>query len=260
MMYNELNIGGRLSFSGVIIPDLSQERSEFPDIEGIQRLQNPGVNDGIHLEGPYSPIELAQSHLKTIHRNPAYSDTFHIIGVGALGGMIAAVLGSEFRSQLPSGSKFYFLGTSLNSSTNPAITPELVKDWDIIQPGDIQSFKKNIAPFFSKTFLENSYEKAYQYFNYRRVGNNHQQPSCFLEQVSAIKNFKAEPFFEKLNLKESIFFNLEDDQLYGKNHWEDLRKACPTARHIIVGNIGHLIHIEKPEIFEQIAEGRFFKN
>jgi surfactin synthase thioesterase subunit len=94
------------------------------------------VNDGTQLGDSYSVEDIAETHLRTILEIASSNDDFVVLGM-SLGGMIAAVLASKFRVQLPPRCTFKFLVTSANTPAHRAITPAMLTDWIQVKFGDV---------------------------------------------------------------------------------------------------------------------------
>lgn len=236
-----------MQYRGVIIPGLAMEKQELPEIEGFLRLQNPEVNDGPVVDGPYGIEDIAKLHVETIAKlNKA--DAFHVMGM-SMGGMITSVMASKFRSHLPSVCKFHFIVTGLNSPERPIVTPELLTAWQTVKPEDEQAVEQLLTPFFSSHFLKSNYKTVKDYIQYRVKGGNRQTPEAFMRQVMAIVGFKGPHYYNHVNQEECYFLHGSEDNIFNDLYQAELKKICPKAVHQ-TENVGHMVNIENPALFK----------
>lgn len=220
----------------------------MPKIEGFLNLQNPEVDDGVSLPDGYGIEDIARVHTETILQSSPNNDEFYVMGM-SLGGMVASVLASKFRSKLPKRTKFYFLVTSANTSSCPAITQEMLKAWKSVRPGDIVGMETILSPFFSEEFLKFHYIEAKKYFLYRANGLNRQSPKAFMKQVAAVMSYDGPSYYKELDSFECVFIHGGADRVFDQRHHDELKKLCPEAQHRVVDGLGHMVNIEKPSLF-----------
>ncbi len=227
--------------------------SELPELQGFLRLENPEIADAPKLEGDYSLWDVARFHLKTIQTLGINRDTpFTIMGM-SMGGMIASVLASELRAELPVRTQFRFLVTSGNLPELPAVPPALLKTWFEVKPGSVEGFTRIMAPFFSKGYRERNAQEAAAYYEYRAMGKNRQSPKAFVRQLNAVLAFDGRKTFAEVNPKECRFVGGAEDYIFGPEHDAALRGLCPDASHATLAGLGHMIQLEQPALFAKEA-------
>jgi pimeloyl-ACP methyl ester carboxylesterase len=234
---------------GVAIPGLGMAAAELPDISGLVRLENPEIGDGPRLgDESYSLGDLARGHADWISRNVPADSELWVIGM-SMGGMIASILASELRGLLPNRTHFLFLVTSANTGALPAISDDRLASWQVARPGSVESFRMVMTPFFSPSFMLERSQEAETYFRYRASGGNRQSPKAFLRQVAAIRGFDGGASFGRLDPAEATFVTGDEDLVLGPPHGRLLRELLPRAKHLTLPRVGHMINIERSEIF-----------
>ena len=159
----------------------------------------------------------------------------------SMGGMIAVTMASLFPERVH---KLLLAATSANLKQNQAIPDELFAKWSSAKHEDDIRTTTRIA--FGKTTLENRPQVYEDYFQYRITGKNHQKAKEFIQQLVSIRNFKGSEIYSKLastNVEISILSG-EEDQLFDKEHLNDIVKLLPQARHISLKETGHMLHLE----------------
>jgi pimeloyl-ACP methyl ester carboxylesterase len=224
-------------------------KSELPMVDGFLNLQNPEVDDGALLPDTYSVEDIAKSHLKAILEIASSDRDFVVVGM-SLGGMIAAVLASKFRVQLPPRCTFKFLVTSANTPAHRAITPAMLTDWIQVKFGDVAGMERILSPFFSSAYLKTNFSRAAEYFEYRAKGLNRQSPKAFMKQVQAVLNFDGPSYYKNVDPLECHFVHGGDDRVFDHRHRADLIALCPTSKHQVIEGLGHMVNIESPDQFK----------
>lgn len=233
---------------GFAIPGLAMNADELPNIPGLVRLQQPGFAGIADFDTQYTIEDLAAYHLKTIQEQ--MSDDVVIIGM-SMGGMIASVLASKFRDQLPKKTKFRFIVTTANPPELSCITKAMMADWYQAKQGDIPSFAKILVPFFGRGFREANPELAENYFRYRATGLSTQSSKSFVKQLTSVVGFNGTSYFGGLTPSEVEFIHGEADEIMSLPHHELLRKIQPEAVHHVISGLGHMVNIEAPHLFER---------
>lgn len=238
-------------FWGVAIPGLAMHNKELPEVPGLYRLQNPEVAEGEIMPSDYSLEEVAASHLNTIKSLPKDPATpFIVMGI-SMGAMIAAILGSKYRQDLPANSWFRLLSTSANIPGNPAIIPEYTQMFLACKRGDAQSFEENLGLLFSKTFRAEKSKDVSEFFAYRAAGGNQQSGKALFRQLNAIKAFNGQKFFSELNPTECTIICGAEDEVFGETHRKEIASLLPKARLDVIPNLGHMSSIEQPLLYRQ---------
>ncbi|MGZ3782740.1 MAG: alpha/beta fold hydrolase [Pseudobdellovibrionaceae bacterium] len=145
--------------------------------------------------------------------------------------------------------KFGFFVTTANLSSNLAVPDSLLNEWSNAKPGCIEDFKTVLSPFFSDTFIQKSETVTNHYYEYRAKGKNQQSPKAFYRQLAALRQFNGERFFSNINPSECTFVGGAKDYILGSKHNLDLKSLSPESTHIEISELGHMINIEKPELF-----------
>ena len=174
----------------------------------------------------------------------------------SMGGMILSCIASSYADKLPDNTEFYFLVTTPNNTQAEAIPDIVVQRWMSVNPEREESLKNILRPFFSKGFLQDSPEKAEQYFRYRFQGENLQSPHAFMKQMAALRALNAENYFKAIAQERSIFIGGGSDYVLGKRHNDELRRICPEAKHIVIEDLGHMINLEAPNVIQDIIDGK----
>lgn len=243
---------------GYAIPGLSMNASELPQIAGLYRANNPGVNGTPAWDRSYSMEELAYAHAQAIQRVAANADPnkpFYVMGM-SMGGMVTSILATEYRHMLPRNTQFVFLVTSPNLSSNPAVPDAIMQSWFSVRTPE--AFQSILAPFISADFHRTNPAAVQTYYQYR-INRGNQQPSTqFARQVEAVRAFDGARYFSQVNPEEATFIGGNQDGVLGTSHNQNLRDLVPGARHIEVSGLGHMVNIENPALF--IPESRRNQN
>lgn len=235
---------------GIAIPGLAMASTELPSIPGLCRSDNPEVGQGMTLEAQYSLQDVAELHVRQVEKLTRHSEEpFLVIGM-SMGGMIASLLATEFRSRLPRNTRFLFLVTSSNSAELPAIPEPLLDQWLSIRSRSPEEFERSLSVLFSDSFRQKSPQTVSEYFRYRSRLGNHQRAKSFLRQVTALRAFAGDDAFSKIDPRESYFIGGAADRLLGPLHNARLQQIVPEAFHRELPDIGHMINLEYPEVFQ----------
>lgn len=227
--------------------------SELPKIPGLIRLQNPETGGEPTLDHQYTLRDAAAIHLQGIRTHLSkisVTEPILIIGM-SMGGMIMSYLASEFRKELPKNTRFRFLATSANLPTQPVISDELIRFWQTAIPGDSKSFAPILKPFFSLAYVSQFPDQFRDYCAFRANGANQQTPRGFMRQVGAIKSFPGAETFAAVDPSECEFIGAGDDQVLGKSHSHILQDLVPGAFHCELPGVGHMINMERPDLFHR---------
>ncbi len=239
-----------MNASGVSLAGLAMAAAELPKVRGIVPLENPEVGNGATMNGTYTLEDVAELHLAAIRELPVdFSREFFVVGM-SMGAMIAAVLATKFRSELPLRTRFRFLVTSPNSSANPAVTPALLDDWKEARFGDTAIFAKLLEPFFSETFRASRSAEFMRFVEYRARGENSQRASAFRRQTAALKAFRGQAVFAAVDQTECEFIGAAGDRIFGASHSAELRTICPESPHREISQAGHMVNLEAPQLFD----------
>jgi len=234
---------------GVSLAGLAMAASELPKIDNIIALENPEIGNGVAMSGTYTLEDVAELHLPAVLEHARGEEEFFVVGM-SMGAMIAAILATRFRSKLPKKTRFRFLVTSPNSEKNPAVTPQLLEDWKAARFDDTAIFSKLLTPFFSDRFRTQHSKEFMQFVQYRARGENKQRASAFRRQTAALKAFRGIEVFGKVDPNEVEFVGGAEDHIFGPAHSAELRVICPDAEHFERIELGHMVNLEAPELFD----------
>jgi pimeloyl-ACP methyl ester carboxylesterase len=240
-------------YNSVGIPGLAMAADEFPDLPGFLRLNNPGVGGEINLEGEYLLEDVARLHADALAAT-SLSGSVRLLGI-SMGAAILAIVASKFRSFLPVSCKFFFVVPSPNSGRNPAVAEVRLRQW--LDAGrSTAAIEESFRELFSPKFLANSGEIVDQYISYRQSGGNRQSNRSFHQQVSALRLCDAGSYFENVNPVEAVFVHAEDDRLFPPCHAAEIRERCPLAQHFSIPDVGHMVHVERPDLIVACLTGK----
>jgi pimeloyl-ACP methyl ester carboxylesterase len=231
----------------VCIPGLTMQASELPPLAGVTVLENPEVGSGITMSGSYSLEDVAELHARRI-AELAGSGPLTVCGI-SMGGLVLSIVATEYRRLLPARTRFQFVVTSPNLPANPTIGDALMASWTEARPGDVESFARILSPFFATAFLRAQPAECQRYFEYRAHARNGQSPRAFMRQVAAVRRCEAHRYFARLDPRESSFVGGGDDRVLGPSHNRDLAALCPDAAHLEIAELGHMIHLERPDLY-----------
>lgn len=240
-------------FWGVAIPGLAMNASEIPSVDGLVALQNPGVGEARALPKGYSLADVADLHFQAIrtHLNSGrIRDGFTVVGM-SMGGMIALELAAKYHAMLPAGTQYRILVSSPNDSDCPAIPSALLDSWVRVKPDDRVGLREILEPFFSKTFLAGRPDLVEAYIEYRAAGRNGQSPRDFFGQVAAIQTYSAEKMVGHVPEEAVVFISGGDDRILDAPHADGFLRLFPKAKHIRFKDLGHMVNLERPELFER---------
>ncbi|TWW11135.1 alpha/beta hydrolase fold protein [Planctomyces bekefii] len=240
---------------GVLIPGLSMAASELEQFSDFLALENPEVGTGQMLPvDAYSLLDLAKIHAEKIAAafdGSRFEESQPLLVVGiSMGGMIASHLATDLRQHLPKHCRFAFLVTSANIREHPAIPERLLTEWSRMKGEQLDAVRPAFAPLFSPDFLKDHPERFDAYCEYRIRRGNRQTAKSFYRQVQAIQRFDGAKTFAALRPNESLFISGSDDQLFGPPHAKILGQLAPAAEHRIVAGLGHMIHLERPDLLQ----------
>ncbi len=235
---------------GVAIPGLAMAAAELPDLPGLIRLENPEIGDGPALSAVYTLEDVAAMHLKTIRENFLETDRLTVVGF-SMGAMIAAVLASEHRTELPKQTAFRFLAASANSVEHPAAPDSMLEAWRSAVIGEPETFRPLLEPFFSAEFRSREPEKFAAFVRYRAAGENRQTAKAFRCQTAALRAFRGAKHFGVVDPSEAVFIAGADDRIFGPAHAAELKKLLPQAEHREIASAGHMLNLEQPVFWRQ---------
>jgi pimeloyl-ACP methyl ester carboxylesterase len=232
---------------GLFVPGLAMAADELPTMSAVLALDNPEVGRGPALGRPYTLEEVAEIHVRRLERERPEADPLVVCGM-SMGGMIVAIMASLLRSRLPSRCAFHFLVTTANTPDNPAAADALVAGWGRIRPGVVDDFERGLSTLFSARFVHDCPAAVSAYYAYRASGGNRQTSRAFYRQLAALRACPAHEYFAAVDPAEARFVGGADDRLLGPAHNNDLRRICPGARHEEIAGLGHMVHLERPDV------------
>lgn len=234
---------------GVAIPGVSMAAFEMPSIAGLHVLENPEVGDGPRWGHKYKLSEVAEHHCQAIEALKDLSSPLHLIGM-SMGGMIAALLATEFHHRLPPDCRFWLFVTSANTPELPTVPNGSVDEWKKAGLADREVFERLTRRFFSETFRK-TYPAKYKAFVESRLRmENKQSAAEFFRQLSAVQSFDGHNVFPKMDpTRTTIVTGLEDEAL-GPPHTKAIRKLLRKATYVDVPGLGHMVNLERPELFD----------
>lgn len=71
-----------------------------------------------------------------------------------------------------------------------------------------------------------------------------------MRQVAAVLQFDGKKYYSDVDPKECRFVHGHDDRIFNKIHVNGLKKLVPQAEHEVINELGHMVNIEKPELFK----------
>ncbi len=239
---------------GIAIPGLAMNCNELPIVPGMLRLQNPEVGNGETFSSAYTLEEVALLHARKIAELKIdAAQKFHVIGMSmggmSMGGMIVSILATKYRQFFPLNSRFQIFVSSPNFADSEALPNALIQDWLNVRRGNVVDFRRTLKPSFSKSFLNSHSNEFEAYVQYRIRGENGQTPRGFMRQVAAIQAFGGEKYYPELNPKECRFVNGLDDDIFGAAHRAAQKRLAPEVRFLEIKNMGHMVHLERPDLF-----------
>jgi pimeloyl-ACP methyl ester carboxylesterase len=239
-----------MKYWGIAIPGLAMNSKELPRVEGLLCLDNPEVGNSCKLAPGYGLHDIAELHIRTIEskKDELESGELHLIGM-SMGGMILSIMATRFRDRLPANTKFHFLVTTPNLPGTPAVPDSLLAQWATARPGDVESFRPVIEPFFAPGFRASHPTIVDEYIAYRATGGNGQTPGAFMRQLGALRSFDGSQHFPHINPAEAVFIGGKQDLVLGPTHNQGLEQLLPGATHIEIETLGHMINLEMPEAF-----------
>ena len=233
---------------GAAIPGLAMAASELPTIEGLIRLENPEIGSGEVLAAAYTLEDLAERHLARL-RDITFAEPPTLIGI-SMGAMIVSVLATDLRSELPAKCRFRFIAPSANSADAPAASDELLEKWRHVRDGDVESFGHVLEPFFSDSFRTEHPDRFERYVHYRAFGENNQSMKAFRRQTAALRAFRGEKYYPRLDPAECEFIRGADDIVFGVAHMQSVAKLAPAVKWTQIRGAGHFLNFEHPEVFD----------
>jgi pimeloyl-ACP methyl ester carboxylesterase len=238
---------------GVAIPGLAMNAKEIPLVEGLTALQNPGFAGTETLPDGYTIEDVAGYHLDVLQDLLDGWDSSHeltIIGM-SMGGMVAAVLGSKYRQNLPPRLKLRFLMTSANTTRLKCIPDSMLKSWYGARPGDVESFSRILSPFVGQKYKNQFPDETTRYYQYRANGLNEQSNRNFICQMQAVRSFDGTIYFSALDPTEIQFYFGSEDRVMNHLHQQDLMRIQPKAWCRVLEGVGHMANFEAPYLFSQ---------
>lgn len=223
---------------------------EFPVIPGVVVLENPEVGCGVRLDRDYTLEEIAELHvvkLRALGAGQRGDDEPLTICGYSMGGMIAAVMGTLFRSRLPRRTEFVFLTTAPRFGDQP-VTGSQGDIPAAVRNETEDEYRRALAPYFSEEFLARNPARFNAYVRYRALGLNGQSREALFRQIWAMQRCQAAGYFARLDPDSCTFLGSRGDRIFGPAQNEALRALCPGARHLEHPAVGHMVHHEAPEL------------
>lgn len=212
-------------------------------MSNILPLENPEVGGGVRIGRDYTLEEVAELHVSTL-REHVRSEELSLCGY-SMGGMILAIMATLFRSKLPRKTKFYYLMTSARSDKElPGGNP--------IREGTEEEWARAVAPYFSQEFIDKQPLRFAAYVRYRAFGLNNQSGESLFRQLWAMQRCRAAEYFARTDGAESTFIGSRADRIFGAKSNSVLAALCPSARHVELDQVGHMVHHERPEVIRDI--------
>lgn len=233
---------------GICIPGLTMHSSEVPALPGVRVLENPDVGEGPRLDRDYTLEEVAELHARTIAELAGSQDSLVVAGI-SMGGMILAIVATEFRHLLPRATRFEFLVTSPNEPETMFLTDQVLAEWSCVKGGDVDGFAVVLEPFFSDRYRASNPAAFRAYAEYRARGGNRQSAKSLFRQVAAVRRCEAHAYFARVDGRSARFVGGADDRVFGPVHNRRLQALCADAEHVEVQGLGHMIHVEEPGLF-----------
>jgi pimeloyl-ACP methyl ester carboxylesterase len=237
----------------VMIPGLAMAASELPSLEAAVAFDNPEIGHGPALAGDYTLEDIAELHVRAIE-SLSVDEPFHLIGT-SMGGMVLAVIAALHRGRLPRQCRFHFFVTTANCPDNPAISDDRAAAWTSVRPGNLEDFEALLGPFFSLSFRERQPERVREYCIYRAAGRNRQTARAYHRQMRALRLCRSGDYFARLDASEAAFIGGGADELLGPRHNQDLQRVCPGGEHVEIRDLGHMINIERPDLYNVFGNG-----
>lgn len=232
---------------GIALPGLAMAAAELPTIEGLLRLENPEIGTGEILESTYTLEDVAAIHLKKILASDL-EESPQLIGI-SMGAMVLAVLATDLRSQLPPKTSFRFLSPSANTGLSPAAPDEMLEQWKSVRPGNVEDYTRVLTPFFSERFRAEHPDRFERYVRYRANGENNQSMKAFRRQTAALRAFRGDKYFRRLDPDEAQFIRGAADNVFHAEHAEELHRLAPEVRFDELPDVGHMMNFERPDLF-----------
>jgi pimeloyl-ACP methyl ester carboxylesterase len=70
-----------------------------------------------------------------------------------------------------------------------------------------------------------------------------------MKQVQAVLGFDGSATYQHVDQRECTFVHGAQDLVFDHRHHSDLKRLCPLASHHVIEGLGHMINIERPQIF-----------
>lgn len=238
-----------VNYNSFFIPGLGMNIGEVKLPSTSFGLQNPGfaMDNPVHFSQEYDLEAVASFHLIEIIKRYDRSKPLTLVGM-SLGGMILSIIAAKFRHHLPEKTNFIFYMTSSNSKSLPLLSQKTLESWSAVKPGDEADFARILRPFFSSKYIKENEEQFNQYVRYRAHGYNRQTGKAYLFQLGALLRFDGDECFSSLNSETATFFYGEEDFIVNHEQMNHLKSLSPMANHVVIPALGHMIHIERPDL------------
>ncbi|MCB0364161.1 MAG: alpha/beta fold hydrolase [Bdellovibrionaceae bacterium] len=240
-----------------ILPGLALHPLEFAYLKSARILENPGFysphspEEFNSLPEKYSLEDVAEIQARIVSSSVKLNSKITLVGF-SMGGMILSIMATKYRHLLPKNTKFVFVNTSPNLKSNPVLTPEILSQRKLSSESLPEFFSRTLQPFFSDRFIAEG-QRYTEYVDYRANPDVIMPVAEYVKQVEAILAFDGESYYKKLNPSEVRFVFSEADKLIHQGHIDDTKRLVPGAEIEIVKGAGHMIHVEKPDVFKKKA-------
>ena len=238
-----------MKYWGAAIPGLTMNAKELPEIPGLLRLDNPEIGRGYKFGRFYTIEEAAQCHANHLcEQREILEENFTLMGM-SMGGMLLSILATELRAKLPAQCRFRFIVTSPNATELPALPWSSLLGWIISLPRTQKKMERQLKHFFGPQFQNQHPEKLQDFFRSIATGENEQSLPALVRQIHALRYFKGRKYFPRVNPKDAVFIGGGCDKVLGPKHSALLRALVPGAIHRELPSLGHMVHLEAPEVF-----------
>ncbi len=221
-----------------------KQMSFFKNYYRVILFDNRGAGKSSYPPGPYTMKEMAEDVLSLM--NHLKIDKAFIVGI-SMGGMIAQQLGV----MAPERIYGMVLGcTHCGKSKRIPPSKEVLKiltNNEGLTPEEI--VEKNIPLLFGKKCIENHPEIIEEYKK-NTLSAPIQPFDAFMAQLSAINSFDVCHLLHRITFP-TLIITGKDDSLVPPENSKILAKLIPSSTLIELDNVGHAIHLEKADLFNE---------